>query len=705
MRSLRFLLVLLLAILLLSTAAETVGAEPRFLWGTNDPLHFSNSWLFADPNYWGWTNKTICVDYGLQRPWYSPGVVKEFRYYFGHKKDVFPSQRDRRWNIIKTNSSSIKRNANISTENGERVVFLMCMYRLPFMQEDKWQKGYSDMYLIDRLPPSIDASLLKGNYTSKVSITLSTFDLPRYVQCSGPEAYCCVWDQRKFDPVSFFYYYGREQIVDKKFTAFDYIKRGGVPVYKRNPDNSIYAEVEDLSKRNTTHTFSAEQSGSGTWYLYVAVRDRAWNEGVAVFGPYTKTVIAPWVKVSPASRGWGKTNVTANITYGTNGGTKINTARYAVTKTSSYPSSGWKNLSSSDQKITLSSEGTWYVHAYVTNAAGVTRYACGGPYRIDKTAPTAPKINFTSPSGYDGNWTGKNVTFTVTGGSDAHSGIAKRQYRTRVDNGSWSSWKDYTSPVTLTSSGVWDIQARNVDGVGLVSPVVSAQARIDKSAPSISASPKSRSWKRDDVTVTLTFKDSGGSGFRRQQYAWSTSTSTPSSGWSSWGTGTSRSVSCSTSGKWYLHVRADDNAGNRATVTFGPYCIDKVDPTIDFDPGYRLPKRTDSLSTVISVTIRFRDTHSGLKAGRYGWSGSPDKLPAKWTSWSVGQEGTVSKASKASQSEVGRWYLHAEVEDYAGNKIYGVSGPYIKLIMGDDPEFSFNPRDEFFINRRVRLVE
>ena len=514
MRSLRFLLVLLLAILLLSTAAETVGAKPRFLRSTNDPLHFSNSWLFADPDYWGWTNKTICVDYGLQRPWYSPGVVKEFRYYFGHKKDVFPSQRDRRWNIIKTNSSSIKRNANISTENGERVVFLMCMYWLPFTQEDKWQKGYSDMYLIDRLPPSIDASLLKGNYTSKVSITLSTFDLPRYVQCSGPEAYCCVWDQRKFDPVSFFYYYGREQIVDKKFTAFDYIKRGGVPVYKRNPDNSIYAEVEDLSKRNTTHTFSAEQSGSGTWYLYVAVRDRAWNEGVAVFGPYTKTVIAPWVKVSPASRGWGKTNVTANITYGTNGGTKINTARYAVTKTSSYPSSGWKNLSSSDQKITLSSEGTWYVHAYVTYAAGVTRYACGGPY-----------------------------------------------------------------------------------------------------------------------------------------------------------------------------------------------CIDKVDPTIDFDPGHRLPKRTDSLSTVISVTIRFRDTHSGLKAGRYGWSGSPDKLPAKWTSWSVGQEGTVSKASKASQSEVGRWYLHAEVEDYAGNKIYGVSGPYIKLIMGDDPEFSFNPRDKFFINRRVRLVE
>lgn len=84
----------------------------------------------------------------------------------------------------------------------------------------------------------------------------------------------------------------------------------------------------------------------------------------------------------------------------------------------------------------------------------------------------------------------------------------------------------------------------------------------------------SRNWSNQNITVRLKFNDEH-SGYKRSRYAWSTSTATPSSGWSSWITSSNYTVSHDKEGAWYLHVQAEDNVGNIQSVYKGPYRIDK----------------------------------------------------------------------------------------------------------------------------------
>lgn len=97
----------------------------------------------------------------------------------------------------------------------------------------------------------------------------------------------------------------------------------------------------------------------------------------------------------------------------------------------------------------------------------------------------------------------------------------------------------------------------------------------DNTAPSISVDSSSRGWDNTDVSVTISASDSE-SGLDTLKYAWSTSTSTPSS-WTSISSGTT--VTQSSNGQWYLHVRATDNSGNTNTTYYGTYNIDKTNPS------------------------------------------------------------------------------------------------------------------------------
>ena len=172
---------------------------------------------------------------GSSGPGILQGLWKKVSYYFGHKKDVFPLPGDQRWNIIKRTQSSIKRNANISTENGERVVFLCACTGFLLRRKISGKRVIRICIWIDRLPPSIDASLLKGNYTSKVSITLSTLICPSMFNAGAGGLLLCCGTSASLILSAFFIDYGREQIVDKKFTAFDYIKRGWRACLQKKP--------------------------------------------------------------------------------------------------------------------------------------------------------------------------------------------------------------------------------------------------------------------------------------------------------------------------------------------------------------------------------------------------------------------------------------------------------------------------------------
>jgi len=77
-------------------------------------------------------------------------------------------------------------------------------------------------------------------------------------------------------------------------------------------------------------------------------------------------------------------------------------------------------------------------------------------------------------------WTRQDVTLTVL------SGIGSGKYEYSVgDNG---IWQDYTSPVLITESGVFNVQVRYRDERGFASEPASVTVRIDKEAPVIAFS-------------------------------------------------------------------------------------------------------------------------------------------------------------------------------------------------------------------------
>ncbi len=135
---------------------------------------------------------------------------------------------------------------------------------------------------------------------------------------------------------------------------------------------------------------------------------------------------------------------TANIRIGSSSGTiRSNTTTY-INQTL-----WWGNFSAVDPvgeishyeysaNCTGSSSGTISSKTYSSTTASSAclravdkagnKSAWSGRYYfyVDKTAPTVPSINL---NGYtSGNWTNQNVSQTVTGGSDAHSGFNRYEY-------------------------------------------------------------------------------------------------------------------------------------------------------------------------------------------------------------------------------------------------------------------------------------
>jgi len=189
--------------------------------------------------------------------------------------------------------------------------------------------------------------------------------------------------------------------------------------------------------------------------------------------------------------------------------------------------------------------------------------------------------------------------------------------------------------------------------------------RIDTTSPSVSASTTSRDWSSSNISVTLSFSDSGGSGYWDSQVAWSESTNEPTSGWS-WSSANPRTVTHTQDGRWYLHVRADDYAYNRRTTYFGRYFKDSTPPTIGFNPNYRFWSPSD-----ISVTLTFNDVTSGLREQRAAWSTIDFVKPS--SGWFA-----VTSGTPVTHTQNGRWYLHVEAYDNANNYAYSYRGPYEK---------------------------
>ncbi|WP_449011853.1 fibronectin type III domain-containing protein [Paenibacillus taichungensis] len=332
----------------------------------------------------------------------------------------------------------------------------------------------------------------------------------------------------------------------------------------------------------------------------------------------------PTISLNPA--GWTSSNVTVTVTPGSDALSGVQKTQYKIG-----PGGSWTDYT---VPFTISAEGLTDVFARtIDNASNVSSEA-SITAKIDKTAPTSPVITLS-----DSSWTNKDVTFTLTSGTDSGSGVAKSQYK--IGTG---AWVDYTGVVTISTEGQTDIYARTIDNVGNLSTQSTAKTLIDKTPPSDPQLLLSEStWTQKPVTFSI----GGSSDVNPISYEYKVN----GGGYT---VGTSGTVS--ENGITSITVRARDSVGNISNEVTKKIYIDAVDPFISISPSTQ-----DWTDQDVKVSINYSDEHSGVDANKrlYKVTGSPD-IPTSWdTATSNNQEVTISSE--------GVWYVHAKVEDVAGN--------------------------------------
>ncbi len=140
----------------------------------------------------------------------------------------------------------------------------------------------------------------------------------------------------------------------------------------------------------------------------------------------------------------------------------------------------------------------------------------------DTTPPvtTATATNTDASSYSFGTWTNQDVTVSLSATDDL-SGVASTSYT--LDGGGTEA---YSAPFTVTGEGDHTVTFWSVDTVGNTEPVQTVHVKIDTTVPTTIATAKNADnttytfgdWTNQNVTVTLSASDTGGSGVASTSY-------------------------------------------------------------------------------------------------------------------------------------------------------------------------------------------
>jgi hypothetical protein len=229
--------------------------------------------------------------------------------------------------------------------------------------------------------------------------------------------------------------------------------------------------------------------------------------------------------------------------------------------------------------------------------------------RVDNQAPTTTDD---VPTG----WRSGPVSVTLTGSDAGGSGLEKTYYETGA-----------SPAVPTTSSSVYDpahkptlgngekIKYFSTDGAGNAEAIkTSAAAKVDSQAPTTSDDVPA-TWRKDDVTVTLTADDSSGSGLDATYYETGTDPDDPTTGSSLYDPANKPVLGDGEKIK-YFSVDALGNA--EAVKTSAAAKVDKQVPvTTDDVPA-------DAQGSPVSVTLAAADQGgSGVAATYYETGANP----------------------------------------------------------------------------------
>ncbi|WP_186785982.1 fibronectin type III domain-containing protein [Paenibacillus agilis] len=339
---------------------------------------------------------------------------------------------------------------------------------------------------------------------------------------------------------------------------------------------------------------------------------------------------APIISINPS--GWTNDKVTVTLTHGSDPQSGVRKSQYKIGT-----SGAWKEYI---VPFTVSTEGSTEIFAQTIDNVGNIGPQSTASTKVDKSGPASPTIILS-----DTNWTKDAVAFTIENGADELSGIAKSQYKI----GSTGVWMDYDPPVSISFEGVTEVYARTLDQVGNVSPSVMSTIHIDKTAPSEPRITLSESsWTQKPVSFTI----EGSVDVNAISYEYKIDNG-------AWTAGTNGTVT--QYGVTTVTGRAKDGIGNVGSEIKKDIYVDNVNPTI------AVSHVQDWTANDIDVTVDFNDTHSGVNANkRFYKITNSSTVPSSWDT-------ATANSQAISINKEGVWYVHAKVEDTAGNAFQTVS--------------------------------
>lgn len=296
----------------------------------------------------------------------------------------------------------------------------------------------------------------------------------------------------------------------------------------------------------------------------------------------------------------------------------------------------WKEYSGA---FAVQADGKSTVFARSVDQAGNISSESKQELTIDKKGPSAPVI---SPS--ETGPTQKNITITLQPGEDLVYGVKATQYRLSPA----AAWQTYTGPFTVSDEGIHQIAARTVNNLDVLSPLASKTVIIDRTKPTVPEITLSETTAATRYTnKPVQFTISGGSDSSDIHYEYRINSG-------SYQTGASGTLN--ESGTIVITAQAVDAAGNRSDPVSATSYIDREAPFIEVTPNGR-----EWGDAPIDVELRYGDQHAGIDPATIQYQVTHSKdVPEHWKS-------ATETPVHLKLSDEGEWYVHARVNDRAGN--------------------------------------
>jgi hypothetical protein len=206
----------------------------------------------------------------------------------------------------------------------------------------------------------------------------------------------------------------------------------------------------------------------------------------------------------------------------------------------------------------------------------------------DTVAPIT-NINFESSSLKIGDWYTSDVTVSLS--SKDESGVEKTLYK--INNGDWDK---YTEDFKIQNEGSTIIEFKSIDKNGNEENVKSETVKIDKKAPSTTASDVIRDWTNKSVQLELAATDEI-SGVTYTEYRINNGEWVKYTG----------PISVKVEGKNLIEYRSVDNAGNTEEIKSLEVKLDQTAPETTVSPV-----KDGWYNSDVTLNLEYEDSLSGV---------------------------------------------------------------------------------------------